>query len=85
MISTDPKSGEDSHQRVPQSRNASWRDQPGWAIAITLLVGIPSLIYLRFHQLDPLATYEGKTASSGLVSVTLLQLIFVVRGYRRII
>jgi hypothetical protein len=75
----------DEDEKEPQTLNqAHWWVQPRWVKILTVVVAIPSWLYLCFGtDVDPTETVPGKVALGGFISVCILQMIFVFRGYWR--
>jgi hypothetical protein len=64
--------------------DAHWSVQPRWVKTASVIIGLPSFLYLGLRGgHDPLETTLGTISLIGFASVALLQLIFVFRGYWR--
>lgn len=63
---------------------AHWSVQPRWAKVASLVIGVPSFLYLWLKGgYDPFETSLGTASVIGFALVALLQMIFVFRGYWR--
>ena len=75
----------DPHVNEPQTLDqAHWAVQPRWAKIVTVVVAIPSFLYLLFGPNEgPLAMTLETVALGGFIAVCILQMIFVFRGHWR--
>ena len=76
---------EDDKDDEPRTLSeVQWSVQPRWAKVASLVIGVPSFLYLWLKGgYDPFETPLGTASVIGFALVALLQLLFVFRGYWR--
>ena len=76
---------EDVQEDEPQTLSeAHWWVQPRWVKVMSVVIGVPSFLYLSFSGgHDPLETPLEAASFIGFALVAAVQMIFVLRAYWR--